>query len=216
MRRLSSREKIIVIITAVLVVCFGIYYGFLAGFIEQYQEVSLNLERARKDYNAAKSLLAGADKIDRQYMAIAASLPTRQPGKSSEAVFTEQVDTLFRGLEIVPQPLIKPAKDPERVLGAPGYFYLTLPVEGIRGDLNKIVSVFTGLYKQNFLIQSLTIKLEGAGTRNTELLMNVDVAQIVRAEDLGLKDEANENESGKTGNTLSKKGAGEIDQLEKE
>ena len=218
-RRLSTREKTILGVTVCVLVAAVAYNGFFAGFLDNYREVSQNLEKARKDYNVAKDLLKNADAVDREYETIAATLSKREPGKRPEMVFTEDVASVCRKLNVMPPPTINPHKT-EPVTGVAGFHYLILPVVGINGDLSKIIAVLLEFYRQHFLIQKLLIKYPPMGSRRTELTMEVELAQIVRSEDLGIAEGTPEasGETGSVGVRAAKeaKKSIDVDMLEKE
>lgn len=191
-RQLNPREKIILVTTVALFAIVVLYNTFLRGFIEEYRSASGTLTELRQEYLNSQQLLTSAEKVDRDYEAIAASLSRPQSGKTADMLFTEEMAALFRRMNI-PTPTIRPATS-EPVPGIPGFSYLILNVEGISGDLAKISAILMEFHKQGVLIQKINIKAPPVGNDEGNLAVNVELAQIVRSEELGIEEPGGKNQ----------------------
>jgi hypothetical protein len=178
-RNMNPRERIMGGVVLALLVCAGVYYGFLLDFVEDFQVVSRDLEKARQDYESLRKLLQTGPRIDRQYEAIAASLPKAEEGKKPEVAFNEEIAAMFRDMG-----LGRPSIDVEETPPAEveGFSYLILPIKDIRGDLAQVTRILRSFHERGFLIRELNIESEKG--RTFGLPMRVSVAQIVRTEDL--------------------------------
>jgi len=179
LRNMNPREKIMGGVILALLACAGLYYGFLLDFVDDFQVVSRDLEKARKDYESQRKLLQTGPRIDRQYEAIAASLPKGEEGKKPEVAFNEEIAAMFRDMG-----LGRPSIDVEETppAGVEGFSYLILPIKGIKGDLAQVTKTLKSFHERGFLIRELNI--QNGTTRDPSLPMRVSVAQIVRTRDL--------------------------------
>jgi hypothetical protein len=188
-RNMTSREKTILIATAAVAIGALLYNFFLVGFLDRLDAVNSNLKVAEDEFALMRNELQAGKRVDEQYAKLAAALPKREPGRRPEMVFTEEIAKLCSELNISPAPTIKPHKIAE-IPDVPGFSYLILPIEGIQGDVKTITDVLAGFYQRSFIILEMHIASLSSESSNTgQLTMSMQVAQIVRTEEVQVKSE---------------------------
>lgn len=184
LEKMTQREKTILAITMALMLGVGVWYGFLEGFISDYQVVTLELDDMRVKLAKQRRTLSRAERIEKDFEKIAQSLPTSGTGRRPDKVFSEEMEALFRSLRL-PVPEFGKNKV-EEIPDVDGFSFLVLPINRIRGDLDTIAELLKSFSERNLVLRTLEIKSVGPPLKRY-LEMNAELAQVVRTEDM--KDE---------------------------
>jgi hypothetical protein len=183
MRPMTIREKVILIVTITLIICLGVYYGFLGDFVLDYQSTNEQIARAQKNRKVQLSLLAKGDAIDAKYRTIEATLPKAEEGRTPQALFTSEI-VKFCG---APTPSLDP-HDVAPVPEADEFAYLIINIERLEGNLERIVKVLKAINERNLLVQALNLR-PTKQVESPSLELSVEIAQLVRVTDLERSDQ---------------------------
>lgn len=179
---LTRREKTLAVITAIVVVGAGAYFGFLEDFVTRYRTVRQELQSAGEELNRQRETLREGPRVDAEFAEIEGSLSKPRPGKSLDMAFSEDMENLFRTLGL-PTPQL--GKDSvEEVPKTAGFSYLTLPILDIRTDLPDLSKLLKSFVERNLLIRKLRIASLGSGVATRRLQATIEVAQVIRTEEV--------------------------------
>lgn len=185
-RILNSREKAMLGLTVAVAVFLLVYYGFLSGFIGDYRSTTADIVSVEKDLEAQRKVLDQKTEINAQYDEIRESMLQGEQGKSPEAFFTEEL-AVFCGSNVgISPPQVEPVPE------APEFAFVVLNINGLQGNLERIVEILRGLYQRKLLVEELTIRLAGGAriTANPGLELQAKVKKLVREKDLDQPDQA--------------------------
>jgi hypothetical protein len=178
--RMSARERVIFFTTVAASLIAGLYLAYFQGFLENYGRVSRELEDSRRQLEAQRKIIEKGSGVDQRFALIGGVLPQPTEGRRPEAVFSEDLESMFRtlGFRTPEFGRSKLANIPEMT----GFAYLILPIERVRGTLNEITVILKSFANRNLVVQNLSIKKTVGKLDDTTLAMSVDVAQFIQTE----------------------------------
>jgi hypothetical protein len=182
LNNLTRRERIIVYVTAALVVAVGVYFGYLEGFIDRYQTVSTELIAQTERLERQKSILQEGRAVDEEFAVFEGTLPKPRDGKSPDMVFSEDMEQLFRDLGL-PTPDFGKCNVYE-IPNVTGSSFQGILIQRVRGDMGTLTKLMKSLAQRNLKIRTLRIRLSG-NPRDRYLEFDIEPAQPIRNEYLG-------------------------------
>ncbi len=177
-RSMTGREKAIVTLTGVVILCSVVYQVFLADFIDEYNTTVEAIATANEDLADYLETLDDGDKVDSEYDEFGQSVLQKKEGKSVGASFTEELNLIFGKTVSLQRP------EAVVVPRATDFAFLEIDAKGVRAPLEDVAAILREFYSRNILVQSLTIELTGAATKGPWLDFEATVARIVRSDEL--------------------------------
>lgn len=178
-RKLTLRERVIATLTVIAIIGAGVYYGFLESFIEDYTITVADIEVAQKDLARQRESLARAPQINAEFESIGQIVLEPQADKTLPQIFTENVNSLCKGMAEITPPEF------EAVPQAEDFAYIVISVPNLEGDLQTLAEMLKSFNNSDLLVRDLDISVSGGlFARSRNLKMTVDLAQLVRKDDL--------------------------------
>ncbi len=166
---LNKRERVLMIATGVAAAGALRYVFGVGDVLDQFSQQSTQLEAAEKQYVDALETLKNAPAIMERYRALEGLMPPAPAGKRLDLMFTEDLVTLARGMNVRPEPA-----EYEEIPGSEQFEYVTSRLR-TEGNLDSIVTLLKAMDSRGLLFR----EVELLGSRDQETIRaNIRVARI--------------------------------------
>ncbi|HOE97416.1 MAG TPA: hypothetical protein PLS90_01025 [Candidatus Sumerlaeota bacterium] len=186
---MNRRERILLIVTVLIVAPLLIYHFFLADWLEGMAGQAggdLSVERARFASNIAT--LADRRQIETAYSRIDFSQSQPLPGQNATEHFLNELYGLLTEEFQIMNPRIEKAR-PQAIPDVPEYYFVELEVT-VEGSPEEMLRLLVNMENRGVLIKSLTIDTRSGGGfgRDDELVnLTVEVARLVKHTEESMK-----------------------------
>lgn len=183
---MQRREKLMVIITAVVVGTLLFYQFVLADWLESGESSgsTSELAQAREDLLEYKSILEDQGKIESKYNRLAMASEAAK-GTSPEDIFNKDLYNLLTDKFHVATPRMEPARQ-EVIPNVDDYYFITIKVNEISGPPRQMLELLRNLEAMGLIITSF--RLERMSERESNLVrMDFEVARLVKHDEKSRK-----------------------------
>lgn len=169
--KMSRRERIILIVTAVVAAVALIYHFGLSNALsnltderDQLRQAQENYEKYIRDLRREPEVNANFAKLEREYP------------MSDQRVkeFTAQIEETFKSFGIAQTPITVPEEEP--IAGAEDYSLVTIRIQ-CDGDISQVARILNFFDRQAILIKELSLR---TGVDSNVIHVDTKVSQIVR------------------------------------
>lgn len=176
---MQRREKMMVIVTAVIVGALLLYQFVLADWLESGGSLAATgeLAQVRQDMLDYKKILEDRAAINSEYASLAMASEAAK-GTTPEDIFNKDLYNLLTEKFHLATPRMEPARQ-EVIPNVDDYYFITIRVNELSGPPRQMLELLRNLEAMGLIITSF--KIERVGERDAGLVrMDFEVARLVK------------------------------------
>jgi hypothetical protein len=193
MKRMSKREKLLMIVTVVAAMGAILYQFGFSKIYEAFSSTAGELAEMEQTYEEYVKNLDTKEKIEAAYREIEDQFPKPEKDKSPDKQFSEDIAALCSKLGFN-YPKIDPPKD-EEIEGVDDYKFITITIV-TRDKLESIAKMLKSFAAKSLLIKDLSLS---TSLDSDQVIVTVTVARIAKVPESEIKRISKEKSSRKKG-----------------